>query len=90
MEVVVLMHLEPSSHLAVDSRDVITAQCPTHSPHGLHLEWGFPMLLFEVIGWVLQAQPILLIGCFLMGSIYLVGVWIIIYYRQVLLPIGIA
>ena len=41
------MGLEPSSHLAVDSIDVIVAQCPTHSPHGLHLEWGFPMLLFE-------------------------------------------
>ena len=25
-----------------------------------------------------------------MGSTYLVGVWVIIYYRQVLLPIGIA
>ena len=43
-----------------------------------------------MIGWVLQAQPILLIGCFLMGSTYLVGVWIIIYYRQVFLLLGVA
>ena len=48
--------------------------------------WVSPPL----IGWVLQAQPILVIGCFLTGSTYLVGVWVIIYYRQVLLPIGIA
>ena len=31
-----------------------------------------------------------LIGCFLTDSTYLVGVWVIVYYMQVLLPIGIA
>ena len=35
-------------------------------------------LIIRVIGWVLQAPA------------YAVGVWVIIYYRQVLLPLGIA
>ena len=37
--------------LAVDSKDVIVAQHPTHSPHGLCLEWGFLMLPFEGFPW---------------------------------------
>ena len=51
VEVVVCTGLGPSSHLAVDSRDVIMAQHSTHLPHSLHLEWGFPMLLFEGFPW---------------------------------------
>ena len=44
--VAVLMGLKPSLHLAVDSRDIIVAQCPTDLLRGLHLEWGFLMLPF--------------------------------------------
>ena len=49
--VAVLTGLEPSLHLAVDSKDIVAAPCPTHLPRGLHLEWGFPMLPFEGFPW---------------------------------------
>ena len=51
MEVVVLTGLEALLHLAVDSRDVIMAQHPTHLPHSLCLERAFPMLPFEGFPW---------------------------------------
>ena len=56
-EVVVLMGLKPSSHLTVDSRDIVTAQCPTHSPCSLHLEWGFLGFPMETLKKLFDKPP---------------------------------